>query len=748
MSMRFYLNGQATAYDGDRGRRLADVLRADFGCLGVKLGCDTGDCGACTVMVDGRQLCACLTPVGQVEGALVASVEGLPAYGRLSRIQKAFLKHGGAQCGFCLPGMLMAAADLLAENGRPTEAEVQEALAGVLCRCTGYRAFVAAVLDPDPNPALREGAGGLAQVTGTVRFGADGMPADALWLRVLRPPQGLAAVAVRDLPGWLAGHPGIRQVLTTADLPGNPLPPAPRQGGRQGGRQARWQDGAIAALLGGRAPLQALDPADLPLRFVPGPAAPGRPAARAELRRGDAEAALARAARAGHVAERLVQAAARDGTGFGPEQVWAMPAGEGVEIHGDLRGDAWERDGIARALGLQPGQVRLRPSAGGFGFGRCPDLSRLVMVALAARSSGCPVALLQERRDGLAGPAGEPAARLHARLACDRDGSLAAAVLAVDLEAAAPAEGQAASCAQVAKHACGPYRLPALTVCAAARSGEGPSPGACRGRGAAQAAIAVEAAMDDLAAACDSDRLAFRLRNALRPGDLLATGEPVAGPVGLVACLEALQPHWQAALARAAASNDRAATASAGAGAGSRAAALRHGVGIACGFDLAAALPPSGGRGAAFAAHLVELSVDTELGLVALGRVLAAHDLGRVEDLREAAGQVRGGVARGIGLALMDPWLPGRGGSLRDGPIPTAGDVPPIDCLLVEGPGPAGAAAPKGIGVSGIAAAAAAVLGAIRHATGLPVAGVPALPHRVLAGLQALRGPETDPPVA
>ncbi len=152
------VNGVERSLTVDPGRRLARVLRDDLGLTGTKVGCDAGDCGACTVLLDGAQVCACLVPVAQAEGAAVVTVEGLAGPdGRLSALQRAFHRHGAAQCGICTPGMLMAAADLLAREARPSRAQALDALGGVLCRCTGYQKIVEAVLDvaSDAPPTRR-----------------------------------------------------------------------------------------------------------------------------------------------------------------------------------------------------------------------------------------------------------------------------------------------------------------------------------------------------------------------------------------------------------------------------------------------------------------------------------------------------------------------------------------------------------------------------------------------------------------
>ena len=158
----FLVNGREVAVTGDPIRRLSEVLRDDLGLTGTKVGCDAGDCGACTVRLDGEPVCACLVPLGQVDGRDVATVEGLARDGELAPVQAAFVRTGGAQCGICTPGMLMAADALLDARPAPSEAEVMDALGGVLCRCTGYRKIIDAVTSTDgvevaATPATRCG---------------------------------------------------------------------------------------------------------------------------------------------------------------------------------------------------------------------------------------------------------------------------------------------------------------------------------------------------------------------------------------------------------------------------------------------------------------------------------------------------------------------------------------------------------------------------------------------------------------
>ena len=146
MSYRFIVNGEPAEVEVPGSRRLLDVLREDLALTGTKEGCGEGECGACSVLLDGDVVDACLVPIAQVEGHTVRTVEGLaPADGPLSALQQAFLEAGGAQCGICTPGMLMAAEAYLGAGGEATEEGIREAIAGNLCRCTGYTKIIDAI---------------------------------------------------------------------------------------------------------------------------------------------------------------------------------------------------------------------------------------------------------------------------------------------------------------------------------------------------------------------------------------------------------------------------------------------------------------------------------------------------------------------------------------------------------------------------------------------------------------------------
>jgi len=136
--VRFTVNGRAVEVSTHPMARLLDVLREELALTGTKEGCGEGECGACSVLLDGALVNSCLVPVAQVAGAEVTTIEGVAADGKLHAVQEAFVAHGGAQCGICTPGMVMAAVALLAEHPKPSELEIRTGLAGNLCRCTGY----------------------------------------------------------------------------------------------------------------------------------------------------------------------------------------------------------------------------------------------------------------------------------------------------------------------------------------------------------------------------------------------------------------------------------------------------------------------------------------------------------------------------------------------------------------------------------------------------------------------------------
>jgi CO/xanthine dehydrogenase Mo-binding subunit/aerobic-type carbon monoxide dehydrogenase small subunit (CoxS/CutS family) len=911
------VNGTARRVAAAPAARLSDVLREELGLTGTKVGCSAGDCGACTVLLDGEQVCACLVSVAQAQGRRLTTVEGLGSAQALTRLQRAFLAHGAAQCGICTPGMLMAAADVLARTSTPTEQQVLAGLAGVLCRCTGYRKIVEAVLAAAageaalPRPAAGEAVGsrlakldGVPKVCGSELYGADAAPPDALWLRVVRSPHVRAHFQFGDLAAWRARHRGLVDVLTARDVNDNGFGIFPEIKDQPvlADREVRFRGEAVAALVGSYEAVLKIDDADLPIEWTPEPAledidaalrgkarplhsfAPDNVLIRGRVVKGDVDEALAQAP---HVVEGLFTTSYLEHAYIEPEAGYA----ERVSVPGEAdrlriftctQTPYMDRDEIARVLGLSEEQVHIVPSAIGGGFGGKLDIAIQPLLAVAAWKLKCAVRCVYTRPESMLSTTKRHPGRMHARFACDAQGRLLAADFLGDFNTGAYASWGNTVANRVPIHACGPYLVPNVRALTRAVYTNGPVAGAFRGFGVPQSTIVHEALMDDLAEQLGMDRLELRLLNALCAGQATATGQVLHASVGLVACLERLQPAWREALSSVAGFNacqhalhgsrngkrrgagvacmwygigntvianpstirvslrrdgrvflyngavdmgqgsstilpqicadalglpvalfdqvmgDTDLTADAGKSSASRQTfvsgnaarkageALRQrlleqlGASSQAQLELRGATlvaheaagekrldlnvlpvdkngdvatgegffnPPTtpldrNGQGMpyatyAFAAQLAEVEVDLDLGTTRVLAVHAAHDVGRAINPAQVEGQVHGGIAQGLGMALMEEYHSGRTDNLHDYLIPTIGDVPRIVVHIVEDPEPLGPYGAKGVGEPALIPTAPAILNAIRHATGVRITHVPVTPDRLRKALLA-----------
>jgi carbon-monoxide dehydrogenase small subunit len=145
LKIKFILNGKETEIETRSNKRLLDLLRDDLNLTGTKEGCSIGECGACTVIINGKAVNSCLVLAGEIDGAEIITIEGIAQNGNLHPLQENFLKYGAVQCGFCTPGMILSAYALLKKNPNPDEETIKEAIAGNLCRCTGYKQIIEAV---------------------------------------------------------------------------------------------------------------------------------------------------------------------------------------------------------------------------------------------------------------------------------------------------------------------------------------------------------------------------------------------------------------------------------------------------------------------------------------------------------------------------------------------------------------------------------------------------------------------------
>jgi CO/xanthine dehydrogenase Mo-binding subunit/aerobic-type carbon monoxide dehydrogenase small subunit (CoxS/CutS family) len=568
--MAFLLNGAMRQAAPRAGQCLRTLLR-ELGCHGVKRGCDSGDCGACTVYVDGEPVHACLYPAYRAEGSAVTTIEGLGAPGSLHPMQARFAEMQAFQCGFCTPGMIMTAASL----NQAQRADLPAAMKGNLCRCTGYRAIADAIGEVACKEAgaVRAPAR-LGVVTGAVRFTLDAPPDGVmLHLKLLRSPHAHARVLRIDTAAALAVT-GVRCVLTHADVPTKLFSTARHENFRDdpddtrvlddvvrfaGQRVAAVVADSVAAAEAGCRALQIeyeVLPANFDAALADAAPTPKLHAEKQESRIHDPGRNIAAALdgssgddAAGWAAAEFVYEGA-----FTTQRVQHAP----LETHAAL---AWiddsgrlnvrsstqvpflVRDTLAAVLDLPPQKIRVFCERVGGGFGGKQEMLVEDIVSLAALRTGCAVQLEYTREEQFAATTSRHPFRMRVRLGAKRSGELTA--MALDVLSDTGAYGNHAG--GVLFHACGEalavYRCGCKQVHGRAVYTNSPPAGAFRGYGLGQTVFAVESAMDELARQLCIDPVALRRMNAIRPGDRIATlgGEPddvEIGSYGLDQCLD------------------------------------------------------------------------------------------------------------------------------------------------------------------------------------------------------------------
>jgi aldehyde oxidoreductase len=580
--IRFRLNDQEQHLIVEPAARLSEVLREQLGLTGTKVGCEAGDCGACTVLLDGRQACSCLTAAAQVEGREVLTVEGLARDGKLTDLQRAFLAHGAAQCGICTPGMLMAASELLRANPKPTKQDTLDALAGVLCRCTGYTKIVEAVLAvahgdlEAPQPPVGAAVGsriakldGMGKIDGSERFGADQYPAGSLWLRVIRSPHARARFRVGEVEFLRRVYPGLACVLSAADVPENTFGIFPQVKDQPvlAPGHVRCRGEAVLALVGEYREVMAIPEAELPIEWFPespvleldeslrAPGslrhahAPDNVLIRGRVQKGDPDRVLASAP---FVAEGSFTTSFVEHAYIEPEAGYAERfrddyGRDRIRIFACTQTPYMDREEIARILQLGPDQVHIVPSAIGGGFGGKLDIAIQPLLALAAWKLNRPVRGVYTRPESMASTTKRHPGRMRARFACDASGRLIAADFFGDFDTGAYASWGNTVANRVPIHASGPYFIPNIRALSRAVYTNGPIAGAFRGFGVPQSTIVHEALIDALAEKVGVDRLEFRWMNAIRVGQPTATGQLLRASCGLAQCLDRLRPAWREA---------------------------------------------------------------------------------------------------------------------------------------------------------------------------------------------------------
>ncbi len=898
----FQLNGSPVSISPRLGARLSENLREDLGARDVKIGCNAGDCGACSVLINGELVCACLTPSQQAQGREITTLKGLHDDPIATKIKAQFAARGAAQCGICTPGMLVSAVALLRKIPQPTAEEVKLGLGGVLCRCTGYRTIIDAVVAAGAGEPVAEidqtghvGASvarldGAEKLDGSEAFGDDIAPVDALVIEVIRSPYKHATFQFGDMASFVAETPGLECFLSAVDVPGlnrfGVIPGFQDQPVFAEGT-ARFRGEAVGVLVGSAAAMANLRISEIPViwkeiecvetsQSALKDAAPrlheGHPnnvMCGGFVKCGDADAALSRAD---------VTVSSRFETGFvehayiEPEAGFAQMIDGRLEVHACTQAPVMDLDTLQDVTGLERSAIRVVPTGTGGGFGSKLDVSVQPFLALAAMKTGRPVRINYTRVESMQSTTKRHPSDITLEIGATADGKLCGFRFDGLFNTGAYASWGPTVANRVPIHASGPYAIADYRAQSRGIYTNCPPSGAFRGFGVPQSAISQESLFDELADKLSIDRLEFRILNALENGTPTVCGQVFEEGVGIKACLEALRPAWseQRKWAREA-STDK----------------IRFGVGVAAGWygcgntslpnpstiksgiradgtlvlhqgaadigqgantvitqifatslgvplsditllggdtditpdagktsasrqtyvsgeaarlsgqtmrrkilamvgasndaqisfedacvkvtdgdqdhiiDLST-LPPDNegyvlrseetydpptkpldenGQGEpyaqfGYAAHLAVVRVDTGLGTVTPVKFVAAHDVGRAINPMLVEGQVHGGIAQGLGMALMEEYIPGRTENLHDYLIPTIGDIPPIETLIIEEADAHGPYGAKGLGEHVLIPTAPALLNAIKDATGVRITRVPAIPSRVHAALK------------
>ena len=582
----FTINGKLVTVSHVAGETLAMVLRDRLHLIGTKIGCNESECGACTVLVNGQPILSCTYPAARAQGKDVLTIEGLaqlysegkstPA---LHPLQQAFIDYGAVQCGFCTPGQILTAYALLAHNPAPSQAEIRQALEGVLCRCGGYPAIERAVMaaaqairsgTPIPVPdypitqtPLREigkpqiRSDALLKVTGNAVYTDDLYFENMLYGRVKRAgiPHGILQSLDVSRACALAG---VRAVLTAADLPGE------RRHGLVSedwpilvgiGEQIRYVGDALA-IVAAETPEIAAKALDLitfdfePQAVVTGPleaSDPQAPRLHEEgnllkhilVRKGNVSQGFSQA---DLILEHTFYSPTTEHLFLEPECSIARPTSNGgMEIYEGTQIPYSDRQQVARALGWPEERVRVIGQFVGGAFGGKEDIAGQIHAALLAQATGQPVKLLFDRHESMLVHPKRHATQIRIKIGAKQDGTLVAIQTELYGDTGAYASLGEKVMERATTHSTGPYDIPHVSADCYAMYTNNPPSGAFRGFGVTQSTFAIEGMMDILADELGIDPLQLRRKNALRDGGTTSTGQVLPQSVGLLDCIQVVE---------------------------------------------------------------------------------------------------------------------------------------------------------------------------------------------------------------
>ncbi|UCE35359.1 MAG: molybdopterin-dependent oxidoreductase [Deltaproteobacteria bacterium] len=575
MKINFILNSEITEVEVDPKRSLLDVLREDLHLTGTKRGCDGGECGACSVLVNGKIRLSCSIPVGKIAGKEILTIEGLGTQDNLHPIQEAFIETGAIQCGFCTPGMILATKALLDKNPSPSLVETKKALARNLCRCTGYVKIFDAVRlaskrmeDPKISPRyepeenvvgknvpMLDAAG---KATGTAKYGDDLFFPEIVYAKVVRSPYAHAELRGIDTRPALT-MPGVHAVFTAADITG---PNAYGQFVKDWPVLCRDRVrflGAPVALVVADTEKQAIeacsrvevdyrplppvfDALEAMIETSPKLYPAGNICSVNRITTGNVESGFEESE---HILEKtyathFVEHAYMEpeaGVGYIDEDGRVVVSAGTQKVH-DVQSE------IAYALNLKKEQVRVIQTKTGGGFGGKHEIEMHCLLALAAFKLRRPVKIRYSRKESMATSTKRHPFRLDLKIGVRKDGMLSAISSHSIANTGAHAGPGPGVFARALLHATGPYHFPNADVSVTGVFTNNPPAGGMRGFGVPQVAFAIESQLDQLAQELGMDPWELRHKNSYTSEHILPTGHALLGNVEIRKCLEVIKPYY------------------------------------------------------------------------------------------------------------------------------------------------------------------------------------------------------------
>ncbi|NLN59407.1 MAG: molybdopterin-dependent oxidoreductase [Deltaproteobacteria bacterium] len=600
----FKVNGKSVEFTGQPDTRLIDFLRNHLGLTGTKEGCGEGVCGSCAVLLDGQPVKACVTSMERVAEREIETIEGIGSVNSPHPLQRAFVEKGAIQCGFCTPGMIVGSKALLDRIPLPSRTEVIGALAPHLCRCTGYKKIVEAVLLAAARKASSEESSGLTvrgrmhpegdrysasfssvdppnldmtghigipvvpmgiweKALGLTQFAADLMPDDCLHLKVVR--SGKPHAMIRKIETKAAAAvPGVIAILTAQDIGGtNRIGPIQRDQPVLVEDRVRFIGDAVALVAAeslevAAKAVQRVEIAYDDLEVVSSTAGATNPkgpkvhggthllfhlkSEMGDIARGFAESA--------EVVDNFYETPFNDHAYIEPEAGVAWPdEGGKIVIRLATQNPHENQEQVAEALGIPCERIRIIQAPTGGSFGGKLNHQIASLLALAVCKLSRPAKLVYTAAESMMCTEKRHPFEIRFRTGATAEGKLSAIEVDMVANTGAYASYGKAVLERALIHATGPYDVPHVSVEGACVYTNTTPAGAMRGFGAPQVAFAVESQMDLLAEKLGLDPFEFRLKNLFKPGSTTITGQILRESVGARETLLALEPYYKEALA-------------------------------------------------------------------------------------------------------------------------------------------------------------------------------------------------------